>query len=522
MTQSPLPVAPGEIVADKYRIESVLGRGGMGVVLAATHLRLEQRVAIKFLVQDEGSEPGVRERFEREARAASKIRSEHVVRVLDVGVLESGVPYIVMEFLEGEDLANTLRRRGAFPAEEAVSYVLQACEALAEAHRAGIVHRDLKPANMFLAHRADGSAAIKLLDFGISKLPVQSGHGSITNETILGSPRYMSPEQIRSAHDVDVRSDVWSLGATLFELVSGQPAFRGATIPELCSRILEGPAPDLDRTVSGAPPGLSAAVRHCLEKQPAQRYASVAELAIALAPFGPAHAHVSVERVARILGAKPASPPAGVSSFDAEVQRLQDASTMKSLESGAVLQPRGSGGKDSGAGGVGEQVRPVRADETARTNLSSNARARSSRRQGGKSSHAVLALSALLGAIVTGGGAYAVLRGHAFAPSSGATASGAASSPSTAESPSAHAPSDEPRMPPPVPSTSPHPESAPTPTLAPRRDAPKTATSPSDLAGATVVPPAGAPSPTAKSTGESSDRPGAPAPLNTQGFGDRR
>ncbi len=327
-----LPIAPGQILSGKYRIESVLGRGGMGVVLAATHLQLEQRVAIKFLVEG-GSDPQMRERFAREARAASKIRSEHVARVLDVGALDSGVPYTVMEYLAGDDLAKTIRDRGALPVAEAVGYVLEACEALAEAHVAGIVHRDLKPANMFLARRADGSVAVKLLDFGISKAETRGADGAITSgATILGSPTYMPPEQIRSARNVDARGDLWSLGATLFELLVGWPPFRADTLPELCVRILEEPAPELATFVPGAPPGLGAALRRCLAKDPAARFATVAELAEALEPFARAESRVSVERVARVMGAvrPPGVDAARAGASDQEMHRLQDANTMRS------------------------------------------------------------------------------------------------------------------------------------------------------------------------------------------------
>ncbi|HEY2517050.1 MAG TPA: protein kinase [Polyangiaceae bacterium] len=328
----PLPIALGELLAGKYRVDSVLGRGGMGVVLAATHLQLEQRVAIKFLADpgERASLPEMRERFAREARAASKIRSEHVARVLDVGTLDCGTPYTVMEYLAGEDLGKTLRSRGALPVAEAVGYVLQACEALAEAHAAGIVHRDLKPANVFLARRADGSLAVKLLDFGISKVLAPGAHGAITNRTsMLGSPVYMPPEQIRCARDVDARGDLWSVGATLFELIAGRPPFRAETLPELCVRILEEQAPALELFAPDAPRGLGDVVQRCLAKEPAARFANVAELAAALEPFGPVEARLSVERVARILSAEAWAEPAPQASSDSETLRLQDAATMK-------------------------------------------------------------------------------------------------------------------------------------------------------------------------------------------------
>jgi hypothetical protein len=352
MVHPTLPIAPGEILAGKYRVESVLGRGGMGIVYAATHVQLEQRVAIKVLVEGD-SDPEMRERFAREARAASKIRSEHVARVLDVGALDSGIPYTVMEYLAGQDLARTLRDRGVLPVTEAVGYVLQACEALAEAHVAGIVHRDLKPANVFLARRADGSIVVKLLDFGISKLVAQGANGVITNgTTVFGSPAYMPPEQLRSARDVDARGDVWSLGATLFELIAGRPPFRADTLPELCVRILEEPAPELVRLVPDAPPGLSALLQRCLAKERAARVASVAELTAALEPFGPAEGRVSVERVARILGQLGSAPAA----CDPETAALQDAATVKprqvAVSSGSRRQPaeKRSSGRLTAAG----------------------------------------------------------------------------------------------------------------------------------------------------------------------------
>src|SRR3954465_531507 len=162
-------VHEGQILAGKFRIERVLGQGGMGVVVAATHLQLDQRVALKFLLPEALSNPEAVERFAREARAAVKIKSEHVARVADVGTLESGAPYMVMEYLEGSDLATWLQQRGKLPVEQAIEFVLQACEAIAEAHALGIVHRDLKPANLFVIQRADGVLAVKVLDFGISK-----------------------------------------------------------------------------------------------------------------------------------------------------------------------------------------------------------------------------------------------------------------------------------------------------------------------------------------------------------------
>src|SRR5689334_23477229 len=210
-------VQTGAVLSGKYRIERMLGVGGMGVVMAAHHLQLDERVAIKFLLPDGMNNEEAVARFDREARTAAKIKSEHVARVIDVGSLENGSRYIVMEYLEGADLASFLRSRRLLPVEEAVEFVLQACEALAEAHALGIIHRDLKPENLFLVRRADGLVSVKVLDFGISKITALTGSGrevGITKtSTIMGSPLYMSPEQMTCAKDVDFRTDIWAMGA---------------------------------------------------------------------------------------------------------------------------------------------------------------------------------------------------------------------------------------------------------------------------------------------------------------------
>jgi len=213
------PFATGDVVAGKYRVDRPLGAGGMGVVVAATHVELDRPVAIKVLLSGAAKDPDVVARFSREARAAAKIRSEHVARVLDVGLLPSGLPFMVMEYLEGEDLAWRLTQQACLPLPEIAQYVLEACEALAEAHAAGIIHRDLKPANLFLATRPDRSRIVKLLDFGISKSPVGAAGAVTSTQAVMGSPVYMSPEQLVSAKNVDARSDVWSLGVVLYEAV---------------------------------------------------------------------------------------------------------------------------------------------------------------------------------------------------------------------------------------------------------------------------------------------------------------
>ena len=297
------PVQLGAIVDDKYRIDAFLGSGAMSVVALAFHLELEQQVAIKFLHAQGLEQYQTAQRFKREARAGARIQSEHVVRVLDVGALPDGCPYIVMEHLKGNDLAQELAQRQRLPAAQAVGHLLEACEALAAAHGAGVVHRDLKPENLFLAERSDGTRTVKLLDFGISKSLM--GH-SLTDlaltrtATFMGSPLYMSPEQMRSSRNVDARSDIWSVGAILYEMLSGKQPFYAESIPELCLSVIEDQPEPLRELVPDLPTGLELIVERCLEKDRERRYATVAEVALALAPFAPP-VDSSAERTARIL-----------------------------------------------------------------------------------------------------------------------------------------------------------------------------------------------------------------------------
>ncbi|HEU4410364.1 MAG TPA: serine/threonine-protein kinase [Polyangiaceae bacterium] len=298
---------PGELVlGGKFRVDEVLGQGGMGVVMAAEHITLGQQVAFKFLKPGEASAE-VTERFVREARAAARIDNEHVVRVSDVGVLESGVAYMLMERLEGEDLSRHLRRHGPLPIDQAVLYLAQACDAVAAAHAAGVIHRDLKPSNLFLARRRDGRRAVKVLDFGISKASAAARDEVAPSLTrpgaVLGSPRYMSPEQVRDIRRVDHRTDVWSLGAVLYELLAGAPMYEGDTAQALYAVIVADPPPPLGAKRPDVPAGLEAAVARCAQKDPGQRFASVAELALAIAPYGPPEAALLAERAARRLGA---------------------------------------------------------------------------------------------------------------------------------------------------------------------------------------------------------------------------
>jgi serine/threonine-protein kinase len=298
-----LPQA-GEVLMGKYRVERVLGVGGMGAVVEARHLQLDDRVAIKFLLAAMAQNQEIVARFLREGRAAAKIRGEHVVRVFDVGTLENGAPYMVMEFLEGRDLAKTLEATGPLPLQTAVDWVLEACEAIAEAHSAGIVHRDLKPANLFVTKRTDGTDCMKVLDFGISKVSSSTKGDSFSitkTSAVMGSPRYMSPEQMRSSRNVDARSDIWALGTVLYEALAGVAAFDSETMPELCARIMTEPPPPLRQHRGDLPPGLEEALMLSLEKDPAARYQDVAQFAAALAPYGSPQAAASAQRAARVL-----------------------------------------------------------------------------------------------------------------------------------------------------------------------------------------------------------------------------
>src|SRR5579883_968381 len=281
---------PGETVADKYVIEAPCGRGGLAVVFSAIHAGLDRRVAIKVLLPEWAGDADVIERFLREGRAATRIKSEHVVRVFDVGRLDGGAPYLVLEYLEGHNLDDVLRMWGPLPVPTAIDWVLQAAEAIAEAHALGIVHRDLKPANLFLTRRADGSACVKVIDFGLSKLtdPRMSGSGAKLTQPsdVMGSPHYMAPEQLRATCEADARADLWALGAVLHELLVGKPPFRGETVPEICATVLTQDPPRLTSLRASVPPPVEHAVLRCLEKDPEARLANAAELARAIAPFG--------------------------------------------------------------------------------------------------------------------------------------------------------------------------------------------------------------------------------------------
>lgn len=293
------------VLFDKYRVDRVLGQGGMAVVVAAVHLHLGEAVALKVLLPEVANQPTVMQRFLREAQAAARLKGEHVARVLDVATLPTGLPCIVMEYLEGSDLGGYLAHYNVLPPGLAVDLVLQACEALAEAHAAGIIHRDIKPANLFVTRRPDGSPLLKVLDFGISKLGDDRGMSSLTQHAILGTPSYMSPEQLRGSHDVDARTDIWSLGIVLYRMLGGHQPFMAESLSALAIQAATEPTPLLSVPL---PPGLDAVVYRCLAKELDHRYATVAELALALAPFAgdPRAAAIVVERTQAITRWTPA------------------------------------------------------------------------------------------------------------------------------------------------------------------------------------------------------------------------
>lgn len=300
-------LSQGTVLDGKYRIERVLGRGGMGVVVEVTNINLDARMALKLLLPEALDNPVAVERFQREARASARIKNPHVAQVLDVDTLPSGEPYIVMEYLEGQDLERWLRDHGPVSTSDAVRWILQACDALGEAHRVGVTHRDIKPANLFLVRRSTGAPLLKVLDFGISKV-AQDGGGVTTTKAFVGSPLYMSPEQMRSARAADSRSDIWSLGVVMFELLAGEVPFRGETVPELALKVTLTATPSLCKLRPEVPRQLEAVVTKCLEKEPDRRYQSIDELEQALRPFANSEARSEADALPATRDHAPSSP----------------------------------------------------------------------------------------------------------------------------------------------------------------------------------------------------------------------
>ncbi len=359
------PYPPGTVLAGKYEVERTLGHGGMGIVLAARRQHLDDLVAVKVLLPGHTRRADVVTRFVREGRAAAKLRSERVARVFDVDTLADGTPYMVMELLEGQTLEDALAASGRLPVERTIEYVLEACEALAEAHAIGIVHRDLKPSNLFLVTGPEGTPSVKLLDFGISKMRDSTDAAPLTSaEALIGSPGYMSPEQIANPSSVDARTDLWALGVMLYELVAGTRPFEGEGISALLIKIVSEPAPDLRARVPDAPLALAEAIARCLQKRVDDRFSSIEQLASALAGLGGPEAARSIARIrrteetarktsasrletaftppAQILGAKTPSPQATASpspGMPTEVQPAEPASASQSRSGESESSP---------------------------------------------------------------------------------------------------------------------------------------------------------------------------------------
>ncbi|HEY1956101.1 MAG TPA: serine/threonine-protein kinase [Polyangiaceae bacterium] len=274
----------GDVIADKYRVDGLLGEGGMAVVFAAHHLLLDKPIAVKLLSPELPRLPQVIERFVTEARAAARVESPHVARVMDVGLLVNGLPYLVMERLDGCDLEELLRLEKRLGIGDAVDYALQALQGLAHAHTLGVVHRDLKPSNLFLAHQPDGTAIVKILDFGIAK--VDKAQRKTQQGQAVGSPVYMSPEHIRNDPVIDHRTDIWAMGVVLYELLTGKPPIEEEGVGETLAAVLSKKPLPPSSLRPEIPPALDAAVMRCLEHDVAARFPDVAHVARAIAPFG--------------------------------------------------------------------------------------------------------------------------------------------------------------------------------------------------------------------------------------------
>jgi serine/threonine-protein kinase len=300
-TRPPLQV--GDIVADKYRVDEIIGQGAMGFVFAAEHTHLGHRVALKVLRAGALEHKESVERFLREGRIVARIQSEHVARVSDVGTLKSGVPYLVMEFLEGSDLSKILKQRGEpLALGDAVDFTLQICEALAHAHTLGVVHRDMKPANIYVTSRVDGTPLLKVLDFGISKSSTYGdGQDELTmTAALMGTPRYMSPEQIHDSRLVDARTDIWALGTIIYEMLTLERCFQAPSVAFTCVKILQQEPTPLTELRPDLPPQIAEIVARCLRKEPTERWLHVGELAEAIAPFGAPDAPAIAARISRV------------------------------------------------------------------------------------------------------------------------------------------------------------------------------------------------------------------------------
>lgn len=306
----------GAILGKRYRIENVLASGGMATIYLAHDLSLDRRVALKVLSPELGRMPEVIDHFLNEARVMARLRGPHVARVFDCGRIQHGagrdLPFMVLELLDGVDLLTALQQATRLGEPLTARYMLETCEGLAEAHALGIVHRDIKPENLFLARQVDGAYTVKLLDFGISKSLDDSRVRSLTtSKDLVGSPLYMSPEQM-TAGPIDARTDIWALGAVMYECVAGTPAFGASTVCEICARVLTEPVPDLRQLDVGVSDEFAGIVERCLQRDPANRFQNVVELAAALEPIAGRSGDTHTERTAAVLGVALPEEPAVV------------------------------------------------------------------------------------------------------------------------------------------------------------------------------------------------------------------
>jgi eukaryotic-like serine/threonine-protein kinase len=364
-------LVPGTVVSGKYRIDSILGRGAMGVVVAATHLELREAVALKFLYAKTDSSEDFRSRFRREAQVSAKLRNEHITRVLDIGTWREGAMFMVMEYLAGNDLRKMIRTQGPFSIQAAVEYIVQICEGVAEAHAHGIIHRDLKPSNLLVTTRPDGSDLVKILDFGISKWAAMGEEEGELTQTgvVLGSPKYMSPEQLFGAGSVDSRTDIWSIGAILYELLTGRPPYDQPSLARICADLASNRLPTSIRDHRpDAPVELEAVVFRCLERNIDKRVQDVAELAgDLLGSIGSPYGEQVRARIRSTLD------PSGNTTGNSSLRQTRGAAgtySGLSFTDSSASYPRAAGSHGDAPGGTaGPTIAPEGPQRTRRTGL---------------------------------------------------------------------------------------------------------------------------------------------------------